>query len=346
MSEARLDQLIAALAGTAPALDDLTRARIAANLETAPAAAAPRPPASHPRWWIGGAAVVAAAGALALGLTWRGGATGPARRVEASTAAPAVIARPLASCDAESAVSPEQPTAPPRVAGATPPAHPPGAPAATATPPTRPRASRAAARPRVASAAVVAPAPHAAPEPAQHPPADDDPAAAAATPEPAPPDIAARYATAERLMTTDPAAARAALNALVIEAPRAPEAAEAMLDIAQLATRAGDLHAARAALDQLPALPGGPALARPAAYLRCVLEQDPMPLAGCLMSFRAAYPQSPNDAEVLARLATVVANTDCQAARPLLSEYHQRYPTGPSAATLQTWSATCARNTH
>jgi thioredoxin-like negative regulator of GroEL len=173
------------------------------------------------------------------------------------------------------------------------------------------------------------------------------PAAEAATPEPAPPDIAARYATAERLMIIDPAAARAALNALVAEAPRAPEAAQATLDIARLATRAGDLHAARAALDQLPALPGGPALARPAAYLRCVLEQDPMPLAGCLMSFRAAYPESPNDAEVLARLAVVVANTgDCQAARPLLVEYRRLYPTGPSAATLQTWSDNCARNVH
>ncbi|HEY0480812.1 MAG TPA: hypothetical protein VGD37_25030, partial [Kofleriaceae bacterium] len=163
-------------------------------------------------------------------------------------------------------------------------------------------------------------------------------------PERSAPDSAARYAAAEHLMIIDPAAARAALGVLVADAPQAPEAGPAMLDIARLAARAGDLAAARAALERLPALPGGPALALPAAYLRCVLEQEPIRLAACLISYRAAYPSAANDAEVLARVAVALAAAgDCRAARPLLVEYGQRYPHGASGATLQTWRDACSR---
>jgi hypothetical protein len=163
-------------------------------------------------------------------------------------------------------------------------------------------------------------------------------------PETSAPDRATRYTAAEHLMSIDPVAARAALGALVAEAPQAPEAGPAMLDIAWLAARAGDLAAARTALERLPALPGGPALALPAAYLRCVLEQEPIRLAACLLSYRAAYPSAANDAEVLARVAVALAAAgDCRAARPLLVEYRQRYPHGTSGATLQTWRDACSR---
>ncbi|HEY0478302.1 MAG TPA: hypothetical protein VGD37_12345, partial [Kofleriaceae bacterium] len=72
MSDDRLDRLIAALASTTPVLDDVTRARIAANLEAARAAPPVRLPAAHRRWRIGGAAAAAAGVALALALAWRG----------------------------------------------------------------------------------------------------------------------------------------------------------------------------------------------------------------------------------------------------------------------------------
>jgi hypothetical protein len=184
--------------------------------------------------------------------------------------------------------------------------------------------------------------------PAGVPPAA--PAAPATLPAPAPGlervapavDTAARYAAIERLMVRDPAAARAALRALVADAPASPEAASALLDLARLAAAAADDAAARAALDQLDRHPDAAALAMPARYLRCTMEQTDPGRRACLAGFRAAFPDSPRDAEVLARLAIVTARDgDCRAALPLLAEYRRRYPGGPSALDVRAWTVHC-----
>jgi hypothetical protein len=157
-----------------------------------------------------------------------------------------------------------------------------------------------------------------------------------------PVDTAARYAAIEQLMVRDPAAARAALRALVADAPTSPETASALLDLARLAAAAADDTVARTALDQLDRHPDAAALAMPARYLRCTMEQTDPGRRACLTGFRAAFPDSPRDAEVLARLAIVTARDgDCRAALPLLAEYRRRYPSGSSAADMRAWTAHC-----
>ena len=171
------------------------------------------------------------------------------------------------------------------------------------------------------------------------PPSETAAASAAAV---APPTPAERYAAAERLIARDAAAARAALRALVAETPEAPEAAPALLDLARLAAAAGDEVAAQAALAQLSAHPRASALAMPAAHLRCTLERTRDGYRMCLASFRAAFPDSPRDAEVLAGLAIATARGgDCAAALPLLAESVRRYPRGPNAADVRGWRAHC-----
>jgi len=174
-------------------------------------------------------------------------------------------------------------------------------------------------------------------------PPPGEPAAPAALAEPAAPATPAeRYAAAERLIAKDAGAARAALRALVAEAPGAPEAAPALLDLARLAAAAGDEVAAQAALAQLSAHPGAAALAMPAAYLRCTLERTGGGYRTCLAAFRAAFPDSPRDAEVLAGLAIATARDgDCAAALPLFAESIRRYPKGPSATDVRAWRAYC-----
>jgi outer membrane protein assembly factor BamD (BamD/ComL family) len=156
--------------------------------------------------------------------------------------------------------------------------------------------------------------------------------------------IAARYAAAERKLVGAPAAARDELEALVGEFPRAPATAAALLDLAWLAVKSGDAPAARSALDRLAEHPAGAALAMSAAYLRCIVERERAALQACLTAFRSRFPDSPNDPDVLARLAVSLASAgDCRAARPLLVEYAQRYPRGSSAATLQMLRDRCGQ---
>ena len=161
-------------------------------------------------------------------------------------------------------------------------------------------------------------------------------------PSPPPADPATRYRAAERLLLRDPAAARASLSALIADAPSAPEAAPALLDLARLAIAAGDAVAAHAALDRLAAHPAAAALAMPATYLRCVIERSAPTLRTCLAGFRAAFPDSPRDADVLARLAAATAAAgDCAAALPLIAEYLRRYPAGTARGLVLTARARC-----
>jgi hypothetical protein len=71
MSEQRLDELVATLAGTRPVLDDIARARIAAGIQ---AARDPEPvarPGRRMRWLVGGGIAAAVAIAAAIGLRAR-----------------------------------------------------------------------------------------------------------------------------------------------------------------------------------------------------------------------------------------------------------------------------------
>jgi hypothetical protein len=239
-------------------------------------------------------------------------------------------------------------------------------PATATAPATAPRASTTTS-PSSAQQPVAATAPSSSPStaitntlsPTGHVPAADVPAPshaivndpiAPSDPRPAlpavPADPAARYSAAERLMATDPASARAALSALIADAPTAPEVAPALLDLARLAVAAGDDVAAHAALDRLTAHPGSASLAMPAAYLRCALERVAPALRTCFAGFRAAFPDSLRDADALARLAAAtLATSDCRTALPLLAEYVRRYPNGSDAAAMRVQRAQCERST-
>ena len=144
-------------------------------------------------------------------------------------------------------------------------------------------------------------------------------------------------------MRTDRPAARRALRDLVAAHATAAEAAPALLDLARLAHADGDGDDALAALDQLAHHPDGARLAMPAHYLRCLvqLRVDRAAARACLAEFRAAFPGSVHDADVLARLATATAATDCTAATPLLAEYLGRYPAGAQAPAVTRWRARC-----
>jgi hypothetical protein len=211
-------------------------------------------------------------------------------------------------------------------------------PATTAAPPPRSPATPSAIAADTRPIATEQTTEHAPPEPAEPAGSPDSPGQSSV----APAGTAARYAAVEHLMTRDPAAARAALRALVTEAPTAPEVAPALLDLARLAAGAGDDVAAHAALDQLAAHPGAAPLAMPAMYLRCTLEQTDPGRRSCLAGFRAAFPDSPRDAEVLSHLAAATAGTgDCDVALGLLVELKRRYPKASTTAGVRAWNSRC-----
>jgi hypothetical protein len=158
--------------------------------------------------------------------------------------------------------------------------------------------------------------------------------------------VAERYAAAESLLRRDPALARAMLSSLIAGAPQAPEAAQALLDLANLAVKSGgtnDIYVARMALDRIAVHPFRAGVAMPAAYLRCAIERNAALLRACLTQFRARFPSSPYDVTALARIAfSLVGAGDCAAARPLIAEYQRRYPSGDATAMVQTWHDRCS----
>jgi TolA-binding protein len=163
-------------------------------------------------------------------------------------------------------------------------------------------------------------------------------APAAVEPTPAPePDASQLYARADAALGHgDPGAAEAALDELLARFPDSPQASQALYDLAQLAHRRGDLARAREDLTRL--LAGSPpdALAEPARYLACRLDVDSQhadAAAACFTAFRASFPRSTHDRDVLAWLAGHAREAGgCAAARAASAEYLQRYPTGPFAA--------------
>jgi TolA-binding protein len=152
-----------------------------------------------------------------------------------------------------------------------------------------------------------------------------------------PDDASVLYARAEAALARgDREAAQAAWTELIARFPASPLVASARFDLARVARDRGDLALAREQLAQLLAGTPPTALAEPAGYLACRIEVERAAAdaaAGCFTAFRAAFPRSPHDAEVLAWLAGHVrASGGCASARALAEEYLRRYPTGPFAA--------------
>lgn len=151
------------------------------------------------------------------------------------------------------------------------------------------------------------------------------------------PTAAELYTQAEAaLRVGDRAQAAATWTRLVAQYPDAAQAASALYDLAGLARARGDRAAARGYLTQLDQGTTPAALREPAHYLSCRLAVEANDLSTattCFTSFRAAFPRSSHDDEVLAWLAGHAQETSgCGGARTLDDEYLQRYPHGTFAA--------------
>jgi TolA-binding protein len=151
------------------------------------------------------------------------------------------------------------------------------------------------------------------------------------------PTAAELYARAEAALAAgDPVGAEAIWNHLLARYPEASQAAWARYDLARVARARGDRSAAQAHLARLLAGPPPAALAEPAAFLACRLHVEAgaaATAAGCFAGFRARFPASAHDAEVLAWLAgRAFATGGCGAARALSAEYLSRHPRGGFAA--------------
>ncbi len=162
------------------------------------------------------------------------------------------------------------------------------------------------------------------------------PARAATAGSSAPATAAELYARAEAaLRAGDRAGAEATWLELVDRFEGSASAASALYDLATLARRR-EPAAARRYLAQLLANAPPDALLEPAHYLACRLDTDAganADAAACFTRFRALFPRSSHDAEILAWLAGhAERTTGCAAAEPLFREYLARYPTGPFAA--------------
>jgi len=212
---------------------------------------------------------------------------------------------------------------------------------------TSPRAPRAESSARLAPPSPppadprVAPAP-AAPAPGGSTSDDARPAGAVQAP-PQRPDLEATYAAAEAAMRAGARdEARRMLQSIVAEDPLDARAEAALLDLARIALADGNVRDAKRYVARLPEPTRDAALAEGAHHLRCqvdLLSRHAIEADACLTAFRLRYPASLHDAEALALLSAHAAT--CDDARPLLSEYVQRYPDGAFAAAARARLASC-----
>jgi hypothetical protein len=145
--------------------------------------------------------------------------------------------------------------------------------------------------------------------------------------------------------------ARRLLARVVAQFPSDRLAELARYELAQLAISEGDRQAATRALETLGSSGRDPALRRAAAFARCRLDLGSGASAAqeeaglrCLERFRAAYPDSAEDAEVLAlSIAHASQRGRCDMVARLTAEYARRYPTGAFAAEASRRKHLCAR---
>jgi len=151
---------------------------------------------------------------------------------------------------------------------------------------------------------------------------------------------AAEAAIRQRDVTT----ADRELAALVAEFPTSPLVDQALYERARLAFQRHAWAEARRHLDRLAAI-ADTGLAEPGRYLTCriAVEAHDGDAARCLGEYRAAYPRSPHDLDVLG-LLTRLAHADgnprdrCSSARPFLDELGARYP---DSQLTRAWRARC-----
>ena len=273
----------------------------------------------------------------------------------APTPPPAIVVTPIAPTPAPPpTVAVHRATPPPPPAPAPVEAPPPRAPAATAPPP---RAPAAAPPPPRAPAAAPPPPPAPRPglepvtalaisrEPAPaEPPPSSAPAPAPAPVQPAPPaDANAIYAQAEAaLARRDLAGADRALAHLLDAFPDAPLVDQALYERARIAYQRHAWADAQRQLDRLAQLKASP-LAEPGAYLSCriAVEANDESAAHCLADYRARYPRSPHDLDVLGLSIELVQRYGgCAEAASLIDELARRYP---ASALAHAWQARCKR---
>lgn len=135
------------------------------------------------------------------------------------------------------------------------------------------------------------------------------------------------YEAAEAaLARKDGKAADHALAQLLADYPASPLVDQALYERARLAYKRKAWTAARAHLDLLAGM--STPLAEPGNYLRCriAVESKDDDASRCLADYRATYPRSPHDLEVLGLLASL-ANTSsgCAGAAPYIDELTRIY---------------------
>jgi hypothetical protein len=278
----------------------------------------------------------------------------------AVTVSPIVPVTPAAPVPPIVPVPPPAPVPPTVIASPTVPAPPAthaAAPAAPIAAPAQPVPAHASSRPP----RVLEPAPPPAPAPAAQvvataprsealpAPSPVNPSPAPAAPAPPPPAAAAPpaptaddlYRTAElALAKRDDAAADRALAQLIASAPSSPLAGQALYERARIAYQHHAWPDARRHLDAL-AKRSDTALAESGHYLTCRIAVDSQDreAARCFIEFRAAFPRSAHDRDVLGTLAQLAFQSGgCTAANAHVAELASRYPHSALAAA---WRAKC-----
>jgi TolA-binding protein len=175
-----------------------------------------------------------------------------------------------------------------------------------------------------------------APTPSPH--VDDAP-----KPLPVPPTSDQLYAAAEAsLAARDPVTADRTLERLLAEHPTSPLVDQALYERARIAYQRRAWATARRHLDRLAAIPTS-SLAEPGRYLACriAVQARDGEAEKCLVDYRASYPRSPHDLDVLALLVQLAHGSGgCKAAAPVLDELARSYPKAPA---VSAWRTRCPR---
>lgn len=192
----------------------------------------------------------------------------------------------------------------------------------------RPEPSRVARAPSIPASA-----------PRQEASSDANPVAESAAPrtEPSSEEL---YAMAEAALSTGDRKTADRMLARVVEDPLSPLADQALYERGWIAYTAQDWAAARRHLASLARLTRSP-LAESGRYLDCriAVKTSAPDAETCLVSFRASYPRSPHDLDVLALLVQIAhAGGGCRAAQSARDELARSYPRSDHAAA---WRARC-----
>ena len=154
------------------------------------------------------------------------------------------------------------------------------------------------------------------------------PSTANPTPAPSPPTAAELYHAAElALANHDTAAADRGLAKIVDDIPVSPLVDQALYERARIAYDRRAYADARRHLSRLAGIPTSP-LREPGAYLDCrvAIASNDSTADACLASYRATYPHSPHDLDVLGLLVDRAFRAGgCARAAPLVDELTRLY---------------------